>query len=302
MKNTKKQPSVPFWEPRRNEDGSMVIRVPGDTYIKPAFGKYRRIKKWGSYVTDDPRFGENSVVFIFYDSERQENVKEVITGLPEDLVSAMTAYDHIDLNLQRRNEENRDARLQDSCRDKAGDYHLGGLDQAAYEAYVREQNAPDEEETYGDDILIGALSEDYRLRNAQIRYMAEVVREALHRLPKKNRMVYIRLFGQCMKEVDIAVEMNIGKSAVSNHKKRIIDKMSAMFTSMGYVVPTKEEREAEKKAYDAYCERIEVQEREETAEAREVMMIRGLTELFYGEGLLDGEIRGMIEDDLDAAA
>lgn len=302
MKNTKKQPSVPFWEPRRNEDGSTVIRVPGDTYIKPVFGKYRHIKKWGSYVTDDPRFGENSVVFIFYDSERQENVKEVITGLPPDIVSAITAYDRKDLSLQRKNEENRDFRSQDSGRDEAGDYHLGGFDQAAYEAYIREQNTPDEEDAYEDEALIGALSEDYRLRNAQIRYMAEIVREALHRLPEKNRMVYIRLFGQCMKEVDIAEEMNIGKSAVSNHKKRIINKMSAMFTSMGYVLPGKRELKDEKKAYDALVERIEAQERKERAEAREVMIIRGLTEMFYDEGLLDGEIKGMIEEDLYDAA
>lgn len=305
MARREKEPEYPFWIPRDVGDGMTAVRVPGFVYIKPCNGKYKYAEGWGSYVTDDSRFGPGSIVTMFRDINTGEVVKEIIMHAPPETVHFATETDKADFSLQRKKEENEDFRAKYDYTDSFGNFHPGTLDSiAVYDSYPSDEESDDgNEETYTDDVLIGELSDNPKIRNAQIRFMCKVIVEAEKKvLTDKNRIVFTKIFYCCMKEVDIADEMNVGKSAIANHKKRIVTGMAEVFRNMGFVVPDAKQLKAEAKAAKEREKRIDKAYKAERELERERTMIRAMTELFYSNGYMDETIRKDIEDDLDEAA
>ena len=301
-----------FWE-KWESNGLTAVTVPGDLYIRPAKGRDRYAKRWGSFVTNDPRFGPGSLVYYRYESDFDIYVKDVILEPPEEFLAALLDNDGVEFSAQRSGEEHGVGGQQDSGLDENGDYHCGALDKIAFENWYRGKDDPysilfeDEEteedaDTIDEEKLIGELSDNPIIRNKQVRYMCGIINRAVEFLPEKNREVYYELFGQCMKAVDIAAEMNVGDSAISNHRSRIISKMGQVFTELGYSVPTKKELKAEKKAAQKREEEILRIEMEERAEQKEILLLRAMTVLFYEEGMLNIEEKEQLERELDEAA
>lgn len=296
------EPETMFWVAREVGDGMMAMRVPDSVEIKPAYGKYRYARQWASYVTNDPRFGDGSIVCRFWDEDLKRYVKEVIMNAPDELLNVMIDTDKADFSLQRKQEENADFRQDTSGTDDEGDYHLGALDQAAYEAYVRRENEPEEEPQYEESELIGELSSNPRIRNAQIQYMCGIIERAMDHFTEKNRMIFSSIFHNCMKETDIAEEMHVGKSAVANQKKRLMEKMAQIFRCYGFTIPTKAElkkQEKEAKRRNALLEEAQAKKKEEQ---RELSLMHSMTTLFYEAGAMSAAERQKLLDDLGDAA
>lgn len=279
-------------------DGITETYYPYDTYFE-LDGKYRYARNWGSYPV---KFPEGGYVVEQMDLETGQMVKVLYLNVPEEIRDLLFETDKGEFKAQRDLDEHLDRRDQESRKDADGNWHLGSQDQAAYEAYVREQNQPDEEESYDEAMLRGALSDNPKIRNAQVRYMCEVVHRILPRLTKKNYKTFYQIFHQCMKEVDIADDEGVGKSAITNRKNRLIAQIVPVFENLGFPIPTKAELKAEKKAADMRTAAIEKAEQERRADKRELRLIRGLTDVFYKEGFMDEEAMESIREEIDEAA
>ena len=287
-----------FGVPYDAGDGMTKTYYPYDTYF-PIFGRYKYAQKWGSYPVKSP---EGGYVVEEMDLETGQMVKVLYLNVPEDIRAFLIQSDKGEFKAQRELDEHADKRDQSSRKDDDGNWHLGSLDQAAYDLYVREQNQPEEEETYNEAMLRGALSDNPRIRNAQVRYMCEIIHRILPRLTKKNHKTFYQIFYQCMKEVDIAEDEGVGKSAIANRKNRLIAEVIPVFENLGFLIPTKAELKAEKKAAERRAAAAEKQERERRADERELHLIHALTEKFYQEGFIDADIRDQIEEEIDEAA
>ena len=287
-----------FGVPYDAGDGITKTYFPYDHQFE-LYGKYRYARNWGSYPV---KFPEGGYVVEQMDLETGQMMKVLYLNVPDEIRDLLFDTDKKEFKAQRDQDEHSDRRDQDSRKDADGNWHLGSQDQAAYEAYVQEQNQPDEEESYDEAMLRGALSDNPKIRNAQVRYMCEVIRKVLPRLTKKNYKTFYQIFYQCMKEVDIAEDEGVGKSAITNRKNRLIASVVPVFENLGFPIPTKAELKAEKKAAEQRIAAMEKQEQVRRAEEREVRLIRGLTEVFYHEGLMDKETMELIRDEIDEAA
>lgn len=283
MKGQKRQFGVPY----DVGNGITATCYPYDNHF-PLLGKYRYAKNWGSYPVQSP---EGGYVVEERDPESGQMMKVLYQNIPEEILAVLIQSDQAEFKAQRDLDERADKRDQSSRVDGDGNWHLGSLDQAAYEMYVREQNEPDEEESFDEVILRGALSTNPKIRNAQIRYMCEIIRMILPRLTKKNQETYHQLFHQCMKEVDIAEEEGVGKSAIANRRNRLIEEVIQVFKNLGFPIPTKAELKAEKKAAAQRATATEKQEKEQRADERERRLIRDLAEKLYQEGIIDAETK-----------
>jgi len=279
-------------------DGITETYYPYDTRFE-LYGKYRYARNWGSYPV---KFPEGGYVVEQMDLETGQMVKVLYLNVPEEIRNLLFDTDKGEFKAQREQDEHLDRRDQESGKDADGNWHLGSQDQAAYEAYVREQNQPDEEESYDEAVLRGALSDNPKIRNAQVRYMCEVIHRVLPRLTKKNYKTFYQIFHQCMKEVDIAEDEGVGKSAISNRKNRLIAEVIPVFENLGFPIPTKAELKAEKKAAEMRSAAIDREEQERREEEQELRLIHGLAEVFYKEGFMDKEVMENIKEEIEEAA
>ena len=202
---------------------------------------------------------------------------------------------------KRQEEEHADRRPAADYDDENGDWHGGVLDQAVYAQYRRrcEEYEPD---VYDESVLYGPLSDNPKIRNAQIRAMSEIVNKAVSQLSPLLRKTYEELFFLQKKEVDIADEEGVGSSAITNRKNRLLKSMRDILVALGFVVPSKAELKAEKAAAAERNQRIDTEYSRQRKEAQEMELARQLTVLFYQEDILDGKALKEIEKELDDAA
>jgi len=222
--------------------------------------------------------------------------------VPEKVMDILFQTDKSEMKAQRMLDENQYKGYQASEKDENGDWHYGAMDIAAYEQYVHATNQSESEEEYSEEELCGRLSDNPKIRNAQVRYMREVVRKALPYLTKKNYQTFYQLFHQCLREVDIAREEKVEKSAITNRKNRLIAQIVPVFENLGFVIPTKAELKAEKKAAEERIERLDAELHASRNEDREIALIRRLTDIFYNEGIMDEKTKTEIDEELDEAA
>lgn len=293
-----KEQEVRFMIPRDVGNGIMETIYPYDTWFQPRV-KYKYAKKWGSYPVKEP---PGAYVVEEMDIETGQMVKKLYTNVPDDVMAVLFQTDRKEAKAQRDQEEHMFWGAQTSENDENGDWHFGAMDIAAYEQYTHEENQPEGEKEFPDDQLCGRLSDNPIIRNAQVRYMCEIVRKVLPYLTKKNYQTFYQLFHQCLREVDIARAEKVAKSAVTNRKNRLIDQIVPVFESLGFVIPTKAEMKAERKAAEERNKRLDSEMREAQAEERAIILARRLTDLFYNEGMLDEETKSEIDDELENAA
>lgn len=112
---------------------------------------------------------------------------------------------------------------------------------------------------YDESILYGPLSNNPKIRNAQIRAMSEIVDKATPQLSPLLRKTYEELFFLQKKEVDIADEEGVGSSAVTNRKNRLLKSMRDILIALGFIVPSKAELKAEKAAAEERNQRIDTE-------------------------------------------
>ena len=300
----KKQPSqeAQYWVREEHENGMVTMVVPMSVKIDPAHGSVAEARRRASYLTDDRMFGKGSVVCISNHPSYGTEVQEVYMNVPPEVMEMLLSNDDAESSSQRKDNENCVYGNLDSSVDENGDYHCGVFDMVSYNAWDRENRNQEEEEPLDESQLIAPFSDNYRIRNQQVRFMTGIIERAIYLLPPKNQNAYYMLYGQCMKGVDIADEWGVGKSAISNHNDRIIDKIGDVFREMGFQVPTKAELKAEKKAAEKRMEEIRRQQKEQHEDRLEIRLLRGVANVFYEEGMLDDEQYDFIEQGLDEAA
>ena len=294
----KRKQEILYRIPRNVGDGVIETIYPYDTPFKPV-GRSDYASRWGSYPVVKP---EGGYVVEAMDVATGRMVKKLYTNVPRKWMEFLSGTDNREVLSQRYVEEHKDWRDKPSQKDENGDWHYGAMDIAAYELYTREKNQPEEEEEYPEEQLCGMLSSNPKIRNAQVRYMRGIVRKALPFLTKKSLQTFYQLFNQCLREVDIARADGVEKSAVANRKKRLIEQIVPVFESLGFIIPTKEELAAEKKAAEERADRLKKELSAKRKEEREMKLIRRLTEIFYSGGLLDEATKVEIDEELDEVA
>ncbi len=293
-----KEQEARFRIPREVGSGIVETIYPYDTMFKPLV-KYRYAKKWGSYPVKEP---PGAYVVEEMDIETGRMVKKLYTNVPDDVMALLFRTDRKEVKAQRVQEEHMFWGAQTSEKDENGDWHFGAMDIAAYEQYTRAENEPEDEAEVSESQLCGRLSDNPIIRNAQVRYMCEIVRKALPHLTKKNYQTFYQLFHQCLREVDIARAEKVAKSAVTNRKNRLIEQIIPVFENLGFVIPTKAEMKAEKKSVTERNNRLDAELREAQSEERAIMLAHRLTDIFYSEGLMDEETKAEIDEELENAA
>ena len=281
-------------------DGIQEIFLPYNTPFKsPVKRKYG--VSWQTYPVEDNDYGSNCYVIEQYDTEAKVKYKKLLVNVPPEILAVLSDSDRKETLDQRHQEEHTDFRPTQCYTDGNGDWHNGTLEDIAYERYKR-ASEEDELDVFDEAVLRGPLSDNPKIRNAQVRKMVEIVQKAIAHLPPTLRQTFDVLFCQCRLAVDVAEEEGVGKSAISNRKNRLIQKMSDIFTALGYVVPTKAELKAEKKAVLEREERLEQAMVKQREEERDKQLVREMITLFYNEGFTDRTTLERIERELDEAA
>lgn len=295
-----KKKEIEFGVPRDAGDGVQEILLPYNTPFKsPVKRKYGI--RWCTYPVEDNDYGSNCYVIEQYDTEAKIKYKKLLVNVPPEVLAVLFDSDREETLYQRYQEENTDFRPMECYTDGNGDWHNGTLEDIAYERYKR-ASEEDELDVFDEAVLRGPLSDNLKIRNAQVREMVEIIQKAIAHLPPTLRQTFDALFCQCRLAVDVAVEEGVGKSAISNRKNRLIQKMSDIFTNLGYVVPTKAELKAEKKAVLEREERLEQAMAKQREDERDKQLVREMITLFYNEGFTDKATLDRIEKELDEAA
>lgn len=295
-----KRKEIQYGIPNNVENGITEILLPYRTPLKPLV-KAKYAKQWGTYPVEDSSYGCNCYVVEDYDTEAKVKYKKLYTNVPPEILKCMFDWDREETLYLRYQDENTDSRPVESYTDDNGDWHNGVWEEASYQEYKRscEEDEPD---VFDESVLHGALSDNPRIRNAQIRDMSEIIRATLSQRTPTLCQTFEALFYQCRQEVDIAEEEGVGKSAVSNRKNRLISDITKALIANGYTVPTKAELKAEKQAAQAREDRLEQSMSIQRADERDRALAHRLTALFYQEGFVDQATMEKIEKEIEDAA
>ena len=295
-----KRKEIQYGIPNTVENGITEILLPYRTPLKPLV-KAKYAKQWGTYPVEDSSYGCNCYVVEDYDTEAKVKYKKLYTNVPPEILKCMFDWDREETLYLRYQDENTDSRPVESYTDNNGGWHNGVWEEATYQEYQRscEEDEPD---VYDVSVLRGPLSDNHKIRNAQIRDMVEITRRALSQFTPTLRQTFEALFYQCRQEVDIAEEEGVGESAISNRKNRIIIQIRSILTSLGYIVPTKAELKAEKQAAQEREDRLEQSISIQRADERDRALAHRLTALFYQEGFVDQATMEKIEKEIEEAA
>ena len=285
---------------RDADSGTTEYILPYDTPLKPRC-RPRYAVRMNEYPVEDNQYGCNCYVYEYEDIHTHRMCKRLITNLPDEVFWEMVEFSQRSCSEMRKEEEHADRRPAADYDDENGDWHGGVLDQAVYAQYRRrcEEYEPD---VYDESVLYGPLSDNPKIRNAQIRAMSEIVNKAVSQLSPLLRKTYEELFFLQKKEVDIADEEGVGSSAITNRKNRLLKSMRDILVALGFVVPSKAELKAEKAAAAERNQRIDTEYSRQRKEAQEMELARQLTVLFYQENIPDRKALNEIEKELDDAA
>ena len=282
------------------DSGTMEYILPYDIPLKPRC-RPRYAVRMNEYPVEDNQYGCNCYGYEYEDINTHKMCKRLITNLPDEIFWEMVEFSQRSCSLMRKDEEHTDRRPAADYDDENGGWHSGVLDQAVYAQY-RRSCEEDEPDMYDESILYGPLSNNPKIRNAQIRAMSEIVDKATPQLSPLLRKTYEELFFLQKKEVDIADEEGVGSSAVTNRKNRLLKSMRDILIALGFIVPSTAELKAEKAAAEERNQRIDTEYSRQRKEAQEMELARQLTVLFYQENIPDRKALNEIEKELDDAA
>lgn len=312
MRQNKQDAKQIFWKPRELEGGLIEVIVPYGTVIEPDARK-RYAHRWGSYHTKDPRFGGDAYVYEDTDYDLGMRVKRVYMNVPLETMAVCCGNDGIEFKGQRDQDDHRDKRPLEGWEDENGNWHYGAESEAATldeyfagqeDAHISQNDA--EKPEYPTEVLHGPLSDDYRIRSAQVKYMCGIVERAMEARSETLQRTFLALFHQRMQGVDYAEEEGVGESAITNRKNRLIAEVGKVFKALGFLVPSKAEVKAEEKAYQermvGWQTHLAEIDGEKRKEERETDLIRQLAKVFYENGCLDDVEMDEINEELDSAA
>ncbi len=282
------------------ESGIKEFILPFDTPLKPAcYAKYAY--KMHAYPVENNEYGCNCFVYEDEDPETHRKYKKLYTNMPDEMWHGLFEFSKKSCKSMRDDDEHADKRRIDDYEDGNGEWHGGIMDQIAYSQFIRSREE-NETEVYDESVLHGPLSNNHKIRNAQIRNMCDILDKAIGQFSPTLRKTYEDLFCLCRKEVDVAAEEDVGKSAITNRKNRLVNSIRDILLALGYVAPSKAELKAERKASEEREQRIAAAIQMQREDEMELIMARTLTALFYSEGVLDNDAVAQIEKELDEAA
>lgn len=221
MRQNKQDAKQIFWKPRELEGGLIEVIVPYGTVIEPDARK-RYAHRWGSYHTKDPRFGGDAYVYEDTDYDLGMRVKRVYMNVPLETMAICCGNDGIEFKGQRDQDDHRDKRPLEGWEDENGNWHYGAESEAATldeyfagqeDAHISQNDA--EKPEYPTEVPHGPLSDDYRIRSAQVKYMCGIVERAMEARSETLQRTFLALFHQRMQGVDYAEKEGVGESAIT---------------------------------------------------------------------------------------
>lgn len=287
--------------------------VPESTRLNPA-NKHISVRKADALMLADGRYACRGVNYLAVekDMEQPPNGWFIYEGLPKELIMEMTEILRIE-NLNERYAKEKAVSVPavtDGEADDSGNYKPNLLEVNAFKKYKLEEaeaNADLEAEARrigwepGRQHLIGPLSDDPTERNYQMKDLENLVRQAIKKLPEKQRRLYYALYAEQMTETEYAVSIGVTPQAVCNMKGRLEKKFRKLCSEVGYRVPTAAELKAEKQETEKRRERYNAELKAAREESRASRAAKLATEWYYKPGSGNELPEEVAEEDSDKA-